>query len=68
MSESRQEQHDDANAADDEFNFATIFTDDPSWLDAIPIPSSPSSAQLAAVGAEAMSPGALSTLLEALDD
>ncbi len=72
MSESRQEQqHNNANAGDDEFDFASIFTDDPSWLASIPcIPSSPtSSAQLAAVAAEAMSPGsALSTSQEALDE
>ncbi len=73
MSESRQEQrqHNDANDGEDEFDFAQIFTDDPSWFASIPcIPSSPtSSAKLAAVAAEAMSPGSvLSTLLEALDE
>ncbi len=71
MSHSKQQQqpqHNDAtNARDDEFDFASIFTDDPSWLASIPcIPSSSSpTAQLAAVVAEAMSPGSvLSALLE----
>ncbi len=43
MSDSEQQpQHNDAtNAGDDEYDFASIFTDDPSWLASIPcIPSS----------------------------
>ncbi len=35
MSQSQQQsQHDDGFAAADNFNFASIFEDDPSWLDA----------------------------------
>ncbi len=69
MSESQQQsQHDDGNAAADNFNFASIFKDDPSWLEAFAIPPGSSASQLAAVGSEVMSTGALWTLLEALDD
>ncbi len=35
MSDSQQpSQHDEGNAAADNFTFASIFEDDPSWLDA----------------------------------
>ncbi len=58
MSHSHQQQQHDANAAVDDFEFASIFAYDLSWLDAFAIPSS---IQLALVGDEAMSPCALST-------
>ncbi len=60
-----QQQQDDSNAAVvDDYEFASIFADDLSWLGAFAIPSS---AQLALVADEAMSPCAQSTLLEALE-